>query len=229
MCSSDLDKWLRISVRRKLLDADLDELRRYMSGKVLEVGAGHVGRRGEFKPPFDNAESWCYINLSRAQSPDVLGDVIYPPLRGGTFDCILCLEVLEYVREPGRALVAMRRLLRPGGRLILSVPFMHRMDTSNDYWRFSTHGLVMLLTQAGFLVTEKKNQGAAFAVVVNILKYSLQVRQDRWREWRARLVRPILEAMIKRDEPLAISFATLASFTTGSLFVAELAPIREPE
>lgn len=216
----EIDKWLRVSVRREMLDSDLEPLRKLMVGRVLEIGSGHKGRRGQFKPPFSEAESWQYLSLDATQRPDIVADVGEPPLKKGSFDCLLCLEVLEYVKEPAQTLITMRRLLGQDGRLILSVPFMHRIDSSDDYWRFSTHGLTLLLLKAGLRPTYIKNQGAALAVAVNILKYSLHVQEDHRREWRARIARPMLDALLLNDQELADRFSTLASFTTGILCVA---------
>jgi len=54
------------------------------------------------------------------------------PLPDGCADAVTCFTVLEHVPDQRAALAEMRRLLRPGGRLVLSVP--------NRWWIFETHG-----------------------------------------------------------------------------------------
>ncbi len=54
------------------------------------------------------------------------------PLPDGCADAVTCFTVLEHVPDERAALAEMRRLLRPGGRLVLSVP--------NRWWIFETHG-----------------------------------------------------------------------------------------
>ena len=44
------------------------------------------------------------------------------PIRGGTFDTVICLDLLEHVVERDRLLGEIRRVLRPGGALLLAVP-----------------------------------------------------------------------------------------------------------
>ncbi len=44
------------------------------------------------------------------------------PFADGCFDLVLCAEVLEHVRDDGRVLAEIRRVLRPGGDLVVSVP-----------------------------------------------------------------------------------------------------------
>ena len=54
------------------------------------------------------------------------------PLPDGCADAVTCFTVLEHVPDEAAALAEMRRLLKPGGRLVLSVP--------NRWWLFETHG-----------------------------------------------------------------------------------------
>ena len=53
---------------------------------------------------------------------DVVSDIWSIPLPDATFDAVLCTEVLEHVPYPIQAVEELSRLLRPGGRLILTVP-----------------------------------------------------------------------------------------------------------
>jgi SAM-dependent methyltransferase len=65
---------------------------------------------------------------------------------GERFDCIFCTEVLEHTVQPFDAVAELRRLLRPGGHLILTVPFNLRIHGPlPDCWRFTEHGLRALL------------------------------------------------------------------------------------
>lgn len=71
-----------------------------------------------------------------------------------SFDAVICLEVLEHVRHPERAAAELMRVLRPGGRLLLSTPFLasyhgkgsgsQRHEEYPDFWRFTHEGLAAL-------------------------------------------------------------------------------------
>lgn len=65
------------------------------------------------------------VALLRARLPDhhiVEGDVEALPFADGSFGTVLCTEVIEHIPDPAAALREFRRVLRPGGMLIGSVP-----------------------------------------------------------------------------------------------------------
>ena len=67
------------------------------------------------------------------------------------FDGVICLEVLEHVRNPFEAVSELKRVLKKSGLLLLTVPFLlqyhgkgstsHAHDTYPDFWRFTHEGL----------------------------------------------------------------------------------------
>jgi SAM-dependent methyltransferase len=64
----------------------------------------------------------------------------------GSFDWVVCTEVLEHVLQPFAAAAEIRRMLAPGGLLLASVPFDLRIHGPlPDCWRFTEHGLRALL------------------------------------------------------------------------------------
>lgn len=54
---------------------------------------------------------------------DVVCDIINIPEPDASFDAIMCIEVLEHLPDPLRALRELTRLLKPGGTLIITAPF----------------------------------------------------------------------------------------------------------
>lgn len=83
------------------------------------------------------------------------------PFRDGVADGIICKEVLEHVDDPFTAVTEMARVLRPGGWLFLTVPFLapyHAAPGSyEDYWRFTRAGVAAILS--GFRSVEIERYG----------------------------------------------------------------------
>ncbi len=87
------------------------------------------------------------------------------PVADATIDTVLCTETLEHVLDPGSFLAEAYRCMRPGGRLILTVPFSARWHyVPYDYWRFTPSGLSYLLTSSGLQDVQVFARGNALTV-----------------------------------------------------------------
>jgi len=69
------------------------------------------------------------------------------PLASECFDLVICTQVLEYVAEPALVIGEIRRVLKPGGHLVLSVPSVAPQDSEHECWRFLPASLSQLLAE----------------------------------------------------------------------------------
>lgn len=208
------------SVRRRYLDRDLAVQAEVFRGVVLEIGCGRRGRRGRFRPPSSGVARWICLDRDVARLPNICADATKLPLRSGSVDTLVCLEVLEYVWDPPSALNEFRRVLKPGGTLVLSTPFLHRQDASDDYWRFTEAALRRLLNQARFETVGFFRQGGALAVAVNVLRYVIGSLHPRTKHALSVLLRPFFAALLWADRPMVRRHHELGTFSTGYLAVA---------
>lgn len=121
-------------------------------GPLLDIGAGDQWIRPYLADEID------YVALDypatgkvmyRAR-PDVFADAEKLPFPDDSFESVVCLEVLEHVREPDKVMAEVARVLRPGGRLWLSMPFLYPLhDAPFDFQRHTVHGLKRDLCRAG--------------------------------------------------------------------------------
>jgi SAM-dependent methyltransferase len=85
------------------------------------------------------------LDLRRKPGAAVVGDAHHLPFAPGSFDLIISTEMLEHTAEPQRIVDEIRRVLRPGGRLLLTTRFIFPLhDVPGDYFRFTNYGLAHL-------------------------------------------------------------------------------------
>jgi SAM-dependent methyltransferase len=68
-------------------------------------------------------------------------------VRTASLDGVLCSEVLEHVPAYQLALSEIARVLKPGGRLLITSPFLYLIHGEQDYWRFTPNGFKLLLRE----------------------------------------------------------------------------------
>jgi SAM-dependent methyltransferase len=78
---------------------------------------------------------------------DVVANAKEIPFPRESFDVVTCLEMIEHDQDPFWSVEEMKRVLRPGGSLVITVPGIGfpRHDYPSDYWRFTDDGLRILM------------------------------------------------------------------------------------
>lgn len=162
-----------ISYRRCLLDQCLNAHRYLMTGVVLDLGGKRQRKRGTFRPPEAQAQHWLYVNVAPETRPDVLADVTSVPFSEACADCIVCTEVMEHLPNPVACVNEIHRLLKPGGVLIASVPFLYPGHADpDDYWRFTPSGLKELFRE--FASVEIATMGATCGTLGMLIELGAQ-------------------------------------------------------
>lgn len=128
---------------------------------ILDAGAGDA----RLKKYFKNAK---YLSLDMKQNNQRNIDIICDlndkiSLKNNTVDAIFCIQVLEHIKNPFNLFGEMHRVLKKGGRLILTTNFLYEIHMEpNDFFRFTKYGLQELAIKNGFRVVAIRPQGGAF-------------------------------------------------------------------
>lgn len=114
----------------------------------------------------------------------VRADALRLPFRNETFEAILCTEMLEHVVRPDVAIGEMFRVLRPGGRLILTTRFLYPMHGApHDYFRFTRFGLLRLF--AGWELERLDEDLTSIETAAQLAEY-IANQWPRWLRWPAK-------------------------------------------
>ncbi len=125
-----LSAWLQSEATRAH-----DDLGRY---RVLDVGCGEKPYLPYFEP---YADEYVGVDIGNPAA-DIEGSVEALPVEDGSFNLVLCTQVLEHVEHPGQAVRELARVTAPGGRVLASTHGVQVYHPSpNDYWRWTHAGL----------------------------------------------------------------------------------------
>jgi SAM-dependent methyltransferase len=138
---------------------------------VLDVGAGKAPYRELFEHCKYITADWEGSLHEQAGEVDFVARADALPLDDATVDAVLLTQVLEHVGDPAGVLSETARVLRAGGRVFLTVPFVWELhELPFDFWRFTPPSLERLLKGAGFGEIEVKPRNDCFTTVAQLMR-----------------------------------------------------------
>jgi SAM-dependent methyltransferase len=151
-----MDRIDPFSFNWRALESNNRWVRRFLPlvrGRVLDLGCGTAPYRADI---LTTAEQ--YVGVDRPTTShdtsrvDVFADLSSPlPFQDECADAVTAFKVLEHLREPAAFLAECARVVRPGGHIVILVPFLHPVhEAPHDYFRYTKYGLEYLLSRAGF-------------------------------------------------------------------------------
>lgn len=121
------------------------------SARVLDAGAGNAPYAELFRHCEYVTVDWQNSVHEGAVNSDIVAALDELPVADAAFDGVLCTEVLEHVRHPEAVLGELQRILVPGGRLCLTVPFVWPLhEEPFDFCRYTPYALLAMLEASGF-------------------------------------------------------------------------------
>lgn len=165
------------SLPRALLYLELDALPP-LDGIVLDIGAGvndTYWRHLALKPKGRRFR----VDLVHDKRPEVVADAERGlPFHAGSVDAVVMMYVLEHVYDYRGTIAEVKRVLRPGGILVMAVPFLlgvHREGGNgffvDDFFRYSASALRRLLSEGGEMSEIRVvGHGGLFMTVLSLLQ-----------------------------------------------------------
>jgi SAM-dependent methyltransferase len=138
---------------------EVEAMRALAEGPVLQIGSKQaiVDRAPRRWRNLLEDKGFTGLDIEAGENVDLVADIggdfapLDEALGGRRFGFIVCQHVLEHVRRPWVAAENIQRLLKPGGRCYIGVPWVQAFHGfPNDYWRFSFPGLVELFAGLRF-------------------------------------------------------------------------------
>ena len=110
--------------------------------RILDVG----GRHQPYRPLLNGrVAQYVSVDLLRTDFVDVIASGEALPFQAETFDLVIATQVFDCFRDPHQAAMQIHRVLKPGGRLLMSVAAVAPRFADVEQWRFMPTGIRSVL------------------------------------------------------------------------------------
>ena len=175
---------------RRGLIKSIREVAPQIKGRLLDVGCGTK----PYKELFDYDE---YIGVDienpghdhTQEEIDVFYDGKTLPFGESSFDCVISNQVFEHVFNPQEFTRELYRVIKPGGKLLLTVPFVwDEHEQPNDFARYSSFGIRHVLETSGFEIVSLKKSVNSFQVIAQLVVLFFYKKLVTKRNWMNRII-----------------------------------------
>jgi SAM-dependent methyltransferase len=149
----------------------------HVKGRLLDLGCGKAPLYESYKGLVSESICVDWANtIHRNEHLDVECDISQPlPFCDSRFDTVILSDVLEHVATPEALCREIARILAPGGKLIMNVPFFYSLhEEPHDYYRYTHHALRRLVESAGLKIITLQATGGSPELLADILAKHFQ-------------------------------------------------------
>ncbi|WP_324171531.1 class I SAM-dependent methyltransferase [Sulfurimonas sp.] len=201
----------------------------YLNGICTDIGSGNAIYKKLILPHVDKYIAVDKSEIHRhmfqtSKEKFIDADIKNLPFDSNSIDSVILTQVLEHIDEPYKALCEVQRVLKKGGILILSVPFIYQAHaTPYDFFRFSEYGLKELCKKYDFEILEFHYQGYFGTAIVSMLNGFIWNLASKYKILRNTIFLPILLIMftINNIIGLCLDLIKLKEFTPNFFLVAK--------
>jgi len=218
-----------VYVRRTLANAVSSALSRWRTtlpsgASVLDVGCGAQ----PYRPLVEDA-GFAYEGVDWPSSIHATGTNAETvrhnlaqcpwPFADASFDAIVCTEVLEHIPDPAAFLNEAGRILKPGGKMVLTAPLLWpEHEAPHDYHRFTRYALKAAFETAGFTVDRMDPRGGWHLAMAQMLGiWSFYAVSKPWNYLTRLAAMPVMAVLAmcdtgraEGDQPMTLGFTVEA-------------------
>jgi SAM-dependent methyltransferase len=198
-----------------------------LKGEVLDIGCSRMKYK-ELILSGKHATRYIGLDLYPGQfdyvcNPDVYWDGKTMPFQDASLDSAILLEVLEHCDDPRIVVKEAFRVLKPGGHLLFTTPFLYQLHSyPYDYQRITPSGLNKLMSDAGFSKVEVQPNGSWDAALGQMISIWITHRPMPYsiRKFLSAIFVPVFKLLIRLDRKRGVREFSENLMMVGNLGVA---------
>lgn len=197
------------TIFRSLFHQKVYEHREAVSGTVVDIAGSRAAEYYQYLSPDLRVQT---LNI-KGEGVDVKADFNQPlPLAGASVDTALLFNALYIADDPPALFAECKRILKPGGRMLISSPYIsNEMRDPHDYQRFTSEGLERLVRGSGMRIESIEPFGERFSAAayllhpfflvapIRLIAYALALGLDR-----------IIPPQVKKAHPTPLGYFVVA-------------------
>ena len=157
------------TIARTLFNLEISKHVKNIGGVIIDLGGGKspsYERFWDIKP-----EKFIRVDINEKTEPDVIADLNKTlPFSDNFADAVLLFNVIYILENPTEILREINRILKPGGKIFFTSPFIfNEAKEPSDYWRFTSGALDKLLKESGFEKHLIQPVGERFSAAVYLI------------------------------------------------------------
>lgn len=176
------------------------------SGHLLDVGCGRMPYKdfllkNNYITKYTGLDIETALVYEEGVKPDFTWDGVTMPFADNSFDTLMATEVLEHCPDPARIVNEMKRVLKPGGLIFFTVPFLWYLhEVPHDEYRYTPFALERIFTGCGMEEVKIAAHGGWDMAMAQMLGLWIAFTkrgksQKRW----SRFLNPFIKKLMKRD------------------------------
>ena len=141
---------------------------KYYKGVLYDLGAGESPFKEFFLQHVRQYIAVDWAGSYHNTKADIAADLNIPlPIDSEVADTVVSLSVMEHLCEPSMMLNEAYRILKPGGGIVLQVPWQWWIhEAPYDFFRYTPYGLKYLFEKAGFVNIVIEPQAGFFTTII---------------------------------------------------------------
>jgi len=205
-------------IRNRILE-ELIKVLPGLHGTILDIGCGEMPYKPLIAGFNDKISRYVGLDIENPQyqtdtKPDLFWDGKRIPLEDSSVDCAMATELFEHLPDLESVLQEIMRVLKPGGMLFFTVPFLWPLhDSPHDEYRYTPFSLKRIVEQAGFSDADIEAFGGWDASLAQMIGLWLKRRpmEDGRRQEFTELLFLFYQELLKSDkESIPLTFDAMS-------------------